>query len=260
MPVIATSVGNAYSHLAYLVACEVTGEATAIDPFHIDLMLEMARSRGFRITRIVNTHEHWDHAGRNDQMRAETGATVAAAKWAAGVIEKVDHMLVAGDVLRVGTSHELEIIETPGHTMTHISLLGDDEGRPFLLCGDTVFGAGVGNCGYGGHAPTLFETVETLRTRLAPETILYPGHDYLARNLGFTLAHEADNAAASELLPEAEAGARFTSLAEELGINLFLRLDEPELRQSLVKAGHVSPDADRKQIFIALRRLRDTWS
>lgn len=259
MPVIATPVGNDYDHVSYLVACGETGEAAAIDPYDVELTLETARGRGLRITQIVSTHEHWDHAGRNEAVRAETGASVLVPKAAIGVVEKFDRMLAGGDVIELGTSHRLEVIETPGHTMTHISLRGEQDDEPFLLCGDTLFGAGVGNCGYGGHAPTLFATVEMLRTRLAPETRLYPGHDYLGRNLEFTLRHEPGNAAAAALLAPAKAATRFTTWGEEQAINLFLRLDSDEIRMGLRAGGLIDGDADRQAAFLALRALRDKW-
>src|SRR4249919_3401910 len=52
------------SHLRnyhYLVVCEETGEALAIDPLDSTLMLDSAREHGWEITRILNTHHHNDH-------------------------------------------------------------------------------------------------------------------------------------------------------------------------------------------------------
>jgi hydroxyacylglutathione hydrolase len=252
MPLLVTPVGNDFAHLSYLAWCAETGEAAAVDPYHVELTLETARANGLSITRIVNTHEHWDHAGRNDRLRAATGATVLAPKAAAGVIETVDTMLAEGDEILIGTSCALRVIGTPGHTMTHIGLLGDVAGEPFLLCGDTLFGAGVGNVGYGGHGPTLFATVDRLRATLDPRTRLYPGHDYLARNLAFTLHHEPGNRGASALLKEAGAGPRFTTMAEEEEINLFFRIDRAELRAAF-------GETDREACFLAIRRARDGW-
>jgi hydroxyacylglutathione hydrolase len=258
MPVLATPVGNDYRHFSYLVFCAETREAAAIDPFHLELTFETARTQDLRITKIVNTHEHWDHAGRNDRLRAETGAEVLAPKAAIGVIEHHDGTLSEGDSVSVGSSCTLRVIETPGHTMTHISLFGGED-APYLLCGDTMFGAGVGNCGYGGHVGTLFQTVERLADELPDETRLYPGHDYLPRNLEFTLSLEPGNAAAQALLEEARKTAHHTTLAQERLINLFLRLDSEELRDGLLQSGAIEPGADRAAIFAALRGLRDRW-
>nr|WP_047169538.1 hydroxyacylglutathione hydrolase [Sphingomonas sp. Y57] len=254
MPLLATATGNAFAHIAYLAWCPDTGEAAAIDPYSIDLVLEMARANRLTVTRIINTHEHWDHAGRNAQLRDATGAEILAPKAAAGVIETVDRMLVDGDEIVIGTGCRLRVIEMPGHTMTHIGLLGENEDgdEPFLLCGDTLFGAGVGNVGYGGHGPTLFATVERLRRMLDPRTRLYPGHDYLARNLAFTLRHEPGNRAARALLDTAGPTPRFTTMAEEEDINLFFRLDRPAVRAAF-------GETEREARFLVIRRARDLW-
>ncbi len=211
------------------------------------------------VTGIVNTHEHWDHAGRNDRVRAETGAKVFAPKAAAGVIEIVDTMLCEGDTVTIGKTCTLKVLATPGHTMTHIGLLGSEDGTPFLLCGDTLFGAGVGNCGYGGHAPTLYETVERLRTELDARTVLYPGHDYLARNLEFTLRYEPNNAVAAALLDELKQRPRFTTVADEMQVNLFFRPESEAIRQSLSLCIDPADDVSSRDVFLALRAARDEW-
>ena len=260
MTVIATPLRNKYDHISYIVACMESREALALDPFDIDLTLQVANDRGLAITQILSTHEHWDHAGRNEQLRARTSAKVLGSKWAAGVIEHLDTYLVEGDQVQIGSSVTLEVIETPGHTMTHISLLGDEDGRPILLCGDTLFGAGVGNCSYGGHGPTLFETVQKLRARLGENTRLCPGHDYLRRNLDFALALEPGNQAAAALrrsLGEAPSEVRFTTIGEEAEINPFFRLASPELRRRLSeREDEIQHDCD---VFLAVRRRRDAW-
>lgn len=259
MQVIATPLRNKYDHVSYVLACEETGEALALDPYDVDVTIEVAAEHNLSIKQILSTHEHWDHAGRNEQLRAATGAKVLACKWAAGVIEHLDGYLVEGDVVRVGLSGALEVIETPGHTMTHICLLSSDSEGPFLLSGDTLFGAGVGNCNFGGHAPTLFRTVDKLRTRLTPDTRIFPGHDYLRRNLEFARTLEPENAAIHALHSAIESTdeLRFTRLSEELEINPFMRLDSAAIAESLATQ-ELAPLA-AEEIFLEVRRLRDAW-
>ena len=66
--------GNAYRNFHYLIACAETGEALAVDPLDHALCARLARERGFTITQILNTHEHLDHTGGNEGLRAVTGA------------------------------------------------------------------------------------------------------------------------------------------------------------------------------------------
>ncbi len=65
--------------------------------------------------------------------------------------------LGAGDVVKVGRTVELEVLDTPGHTMCHVCLRSHTD-QPALFCGDTLFDAGAGNCHNGGHPEALYET------------------------------------------------------------------------------------------------------
>jgi glyoxylase-like metal-dependent hydrolase (beta-lactamase superfamily II) len=57
--------GNSYRNYNYLIACPDTGEALAIDPLDHGKCLQAAKKNGWRITQILNTHEHHDHTGGN---------------------------------------------------------------------------------------------------------------------------------------------------------------------------------------------------
>src|SRR5678809_1027158 len=76
--------GNAYRNFNYLIACPETGEALAIDPFDHGKCLTRAKANGWRITQILNTHEHHDHTGGNAAVMAATGAKVIAHARATG--------------------------------------------------------------------------------------------------------------------------------------------------------------------------------
>ena len=71
---------NAYRNFNYLVTCRETGEALAIDPLDYEKCLKAAREEGWNITQILNTHEHRDHTGGNEQMVRKTGARILAHK------------------------------------------------------------------------------------------------------------------------------------------------------------------------------------
>jgi hydroxyacylglutathione hydrolase len=254
---------NPYRNFNYLIACSETGDALAVDPLDYRTCLSVARERGWNITQIVNTHEHGDHTGGNKAMVAETGATIIAHKDVGKRIPNVDRGVGHGDVVRVGTTVELECLDTPGHTMSHICLLSKAE-TPSLFSGDTLFNAGAGNCHNGGHPSQLYETFATQLYKLSDDTRLYPGHDYLVNNLRFTLDREPDNAAAKKMLevygdqdPE---NAHVTTLREEREINVFLRLSSPTvisgLREMFPEIGR-NPDA--RTVFLKLRELRNSW-
>jgi hydroxyacylglutathione hydrolase len=56
---------NAYRNFNYLVVCPETGEALAVDPLDHRRCLARAKEQGWRITQVLNTHEHGDHTGGN---------------------------------------------------------------------------------------------------------------------------------------------------------------------------------------------------
>ena len=254
---------NAYRNFNYLIACPETGEALAIDPLDHEKCLGAAKAKGWEITQVVNTHEHGDHTGGNAAVIAATGAKLLAHANARDSIPGIDRGLGAGDVITVGKTVELECLDTPGHTMSHVCLLSRTD-TPALFCGDTLFNAGAGNCHSGGHPAELYHTFVTQLAQLGDETLIYPGHDYIANNLEFTLDREPDNARAKSLLSEIgdqdPNDAMVSTLGLEKEINSFFRLHSPSVIARLREAFPDLPDApDAKTVFIKLRELRNSW-
>ncbi len=254
---------NAYRNFNYLIACPESGEALAIDPLDHEKCLGAAKDAGWDITQVLNTHEHGDHTGGNRQVIAATGAKLLAHAGAKDKIPGIDRGLGAGDVIRVGKTVELESLDTPGHTMSHVCLRAHGD-TPALFCGDTLFNAGAGNCHSGGHPAELYHTFATQLAKLPDETLIYPGHDYIANNLQFTLDREPDNARAPGLLGEVEDQDPNQALVSTLGlekeINTFFRLHSPSVIARLREAFPDLPDEpDEKTVFLKLRELRNSW-
>ncbi|MFO7277273.1 MAG: hydroxyacylglutathione hydrolase C-terminal domain-containing protein [Pseudomonadota bacterium] len=254
---------NDYRNFHYLIACPETGEALAVDPLEWRLCLDAARNRGWEITQILNTHEHRDHTGGNQGLVAATGARVLAHAGAASRIGGVDRGLQKGDVIRVGRTVELECLDTPGHTLAHICLFAHTD-EPALFCGDTLFNAGAGNCHSSGRPDLLYETFVGQLARLPDNTRVYPGHEYLARNLEFTLDREPDNSDAKALLERSRnhdpAKAVVTTLGEEKRINTFFRLQNPTVIARLREVfPEIGEQPDPKTVFLKLRELRNRW-
>ncbi len=254
---------NAYRNFNYLIACAETGEALAVDPLDHQKCLAGAKRRGWEITQVLNTHEHPDHTGGNAAVIAATGAKLLAHANAKDKIPGLDRGLAAGDVIRVGKTVELECLDTPGHTMSHVCLLSRTE-TPSLFCGDTLFNAGAGNCHHGGHPEELYVTFSTQLAALPDATLVYPGHDYIANNLSFTIDREPDNARAAALMDEVgdqdPSAALVSTLALEKEINAFFRLHSPTLIARLRDSFPDLPeDPDPKTVFLKLRELRNSW-
>ena len=95
---------------------------------HLKRVLSDARDRG-GIGGIALTHDHGDHAGAADAVRAGAGgAPVAAARW-----ERADVRVGDGDA--VGP---LQVVATPGHAPDHLAFVAGD----VCFTGDAVLGEG----------------------------------------------------------------------------------------------------------------------
>jgi len=254
---------NDYRNFNYLIACPETGEALAIDPLAYDRVLAVAKDKGWQVTQVLNTHHHHDHTGGNQGMVDATGAKILAHREAKEQIPDMDIGLQAGDVVKVGKTVELESLDTPGHTMSHICLRSRTD-IPAIFCGDTMFNAGAGHCKGGGHPESLYTTFASQLAKLPDETLIYPGHDYIVNNLNFTLDREPDNPRAKQLKSDVEGQdtheAMVTTLGLEKEINTFFRLQNPSVIAALREAFPDLPEnLDEKTVFLKLRELRNDW-
>jgi len=175
----------------------VSGRKTAvIDPgINLDRVISFLRGRELSLDYVVNTHCHFDHAGADNAVCAETGAKLVVHGADAKPIEegdaslilsnlfdcffektKVDVKVSEGDIIDLGDV-KLQVIHTPGHTRGSICLL--EESTKSLFSGDTVFADGVGRTDFpGGDAIALSASLTRLAGLVESRTIerVYPGH------------------------------------------------------------------------------------
>lgn len=254
MSILPIKLSNALSNLNYLIYCPITRDCCAIDPLDADLLLKTAQEKTLNITKIINTHEHWDHTGGNLDLKSTTNAAVMAHHAAGQLIPGFDQGLRAGETVHIGESITLKVLETPGHTMHSICLF--DERNPSIFTGDTLFNCGCGNCHHGGDPGLMFDTFENQLQYLPDETKIYPGHDYIRNNLKFASSLQPMLKEISQIEAKLKADEIYIStIGEDKSVDPFFRLEDTALKKTI----GLSDDADRKTVFIRLRELRNKW-
>ena len=211
----------------WLVHDGESGETAVVDPGDAAPVLAEAQRRGWTIGQIWNTHWHPDHTGGNLALKEATGATVSGP--AGGRIPGRDVALAEGGEVRLG-DHVGRVIEVPGHTLDHIALLFDDDWVAFV--GDTLFAMGCGRL-FEGTAAQMYGSLGRI-AEPAPETRLYPAHEYTLANARFAAHADPANRAIAERLGAVEALRQAgtitlpTTVAQERETNPFVRATNEE--------------------------------
>lgn len=200
--------------------------AAVVDPGDAQPVLDYLDREKLQLVAILNTHHHADHVGGNAALLAKTRVPVYGPRDER--IAEVSERLADGQ--RFTLPHfniEMETLEIPGHTRSHIAFYGDD----LLFCGDTLFAAGCGRLFEG--TPRQMHDSLTRLARLPDVTRVYCGHEYTLSNLKFARAAEPDNRHLPELETRMQAlrdGNQPTlpsTIAQEKATNPFVRVAEP---------------------------------
>eukprot|EP00271_Cylindrocystis_brebissonii_P016368 TRINITY_DN3983_c0_g1_i1.p1 TRINITY_DN3983_c0_g1~~TRINITY_DN3983_c0_g1_i1.p1 ORF type:complete len:258 (+),score=79.20 TRINITY_DN3983_c0_g1_i1:208-981(+) len=244
---------------AYLLVDEASGSAAAVDPVEPEKVLAAAQAAAVRITKVLTTHKHWDHAGGNEGMkRLLPGIEVlggALDHVAGGTTAVQDGMRFA-----FGGNMEVLAMHTPCHTAGHICYYvtsTDGSADPAVFTGDTLF---VGGCGrfFEGSAEEMHSALELKLGRLPPNTQVFCGHEYTVKNLEFACSVDGANAALQQKLREARELRQKglptipSSIGGELQFNPFMRCRDPALQAATGKS-------DPIEVMAELRRLKNEF-
>ncbi len=231
-----------------------------IDPWDAAKINQHLKSNGLSLRAIINTHEHWDHTKGNFELVKQHDCEVWAHNNGKDKIPGLTRTLTANETIELGDNNELIVLDTPGHTFAHLCFIVKEKNQAqAIFTGDTLFNAGVGHCREGGDEEVLYQTISEQFQVLEDEIVVYPGHDYLENNLRFTLKIEPNNQMAKEWLERISStnyipGSVQTNIGNEKSFNTFMRLDNQDIIDHLSLA-----NPEPKQVFLALRSLRDSW-
>src|SRR5664279_4101173 len=240
-------------NFGYLIHDPATQATASIDAPEAAAIIRALEHEGWTLTDILVTHHHHDHVGGIAELKQKYGCRVVAPHDQTTAIAHVDLRVANGDVVKIGDLLA-RVLETPGHTLDHISYVFDADKA--LFAADTLFSIGCGRV-FEGTYPMMWESLLKLRA-LPDDFSLYCGHEYTASNVKFALNVEPDNPALqarAEEVTRLRAGNKPTIpslLGEEKKANVFLRADAPS-----VAAGARMKGRDAAEVFGELRERKN---
>lgn len=161
---------------SYLVVDPSSSQAVIVDPtWQMEKIDQAVVDSRARLRGILITHSHFDHIHLTKPMAEKydcpiwmSQQEIAASGFNATKLIGIDATPWAvGQML-------IEPILTPGHTPGCMCyLIGDN-----LFTGDVLFAEGCGICPDTHAAHAMFSSLKNLKTRLKPQTRVFPGHSY----------------------------------------------------------------------------------
>jgi hydroxyacylglutathione hydrolase len=234
-----------------------TGSVVIVDPGEAAPVEHVLKEQHLTLTAILITHHHWDHVnGVTALLKKKTVPVYVPARDAVpiGNTPVYDNHVIEPPM----TSLRFTVIDIPGHTRGHVAYYG----QGWVFTGDTLFGGGCGRI-FEGTAEQLYQSLTRL-SELDPQTLVYCGHEYTAKNLAFAQQVEPNNRLLQQRIEE-------TTLQQKQGqptlpstiylekcTNPFLRCNEASIKQQVEQhVGH--PLCDPIAVFAALRKWKDSY-
>ena len=175
-----------------------------LDERHLRAVLDAVTGGGRRVTQVLLTHGHPDHAAGAARFAELTGAPVRALDPA---LRLGDEGLTDGDVVTTG-GIELRVVATPGHTGDSLSFHLPADAA--VLTGDTVLGRGTTVVAHpDGRLGDYLDSLRRLRSLTEGDSgarTVLPGHGPVLADaqgaLDYYLAHRASRLAQVEAAVE----------------------------------------------------------
>jgi glyoxylase-like metal-dependent hydrolase (beta-lactamase superfamily II) len=184
---------TAFQQNCSLIWCDRTNEAAVIDPGgDIERIVAAAKRHGVRLTQILLTHAHIDHAGGTGLLARTLGVPIVGPHpadqfWIDGLPQQArmfgveaaepftpTRWLADGDTVQVGEV-TLTVRHTPGHTPGHVVFHDRETKRAFV--GDVLFAGSIGRTDFpGGDYDTLIASITGRLWPFGDDTVFIPGH------------------------------------------------------------------------------------
>ena len=247
--------------------------ALVIDPGAAEPVAEFLQQNRLTLAAIAITHHHADHAGGADALyrNCHDSATqvylpaadgLPASRFP-GIAPAAIVRCRQGDTMQV-LGLAMQILDTPGHTAGHIAYFLNTQPKlvaPVLFCGDTLFSAGCGRL-FEGTAAQMQQSLSKLAA-LPAHTQVCCAHEYTLANLRFAQTIEPHNVTIRDYtvhcqqLRNQQQPTLPSTMAQELAINPFLRLNQPAVQAAAQQYAHRANTPD--ELLAALRDWKNNF-
>jgi hydroxyacylglutathione hydrolase len=204
-------------NFAYLVYGERT--AVAIDGGAVDDIFGYIDDAGLVLAYVIHTHTHADHTAGSHQLLKRSDATRLSQ----------DELIGQRRIMIDG--NEIHIYHTPGHTQDSVVFYAGG----FLVTGDTLFNATVGNC-FSGDLKAFYHSISYLLS-FPDDTLIYAGHDYVNESLTFAKLIDPDNKQIDIYKKNYNPDLVVSTLGDEKKVNPYLRFNAPAIVSQLTRRG-----------------------
>ena len=182
------------ANFIYLIGDDEEHVCMVVDPaWDIPGILQFIELEDMRLIGALVTHYHPDHIGGDIFGHSISGlaelSTICpvkvhvnyeeshGVKQVTGLSDSDLERHRGGDSISIG-SIDVKFLHTPGHTPGSQCFLAESA----LVSGDTLF---IGGCGRvdlpGGNPDQMYHSLTQVLAKLPENTILYPGHNYAAK-------------------------------------------------------------------------------
>jgi glyoxylase-like metal-dependent hydrolase (beta-lactamase superfamily II) len=194
------------ANFVYLIGDDQQRVCMVVDPaWDIPGIIEFAEKEDMRLIGALVTHYHPDHIGGDIFGHSITGLaeliSIRPVKVHVNEVESGGVKQISGlsdsDIARHQGGDEVAIgnvtvrlLHTPGHTPGSQCFLADSA----LVSGDTLF---IGGCGRvdlpGGNPEQMYHSLTQVLAKLPKDTLLFPGHNYAAKEVSTIGDEQKDN-------------------------------------------------------------------
>lgn len=234
-------------------------QALVVDPGESAPVEHALDAHHLMLAGILVTHHHGDHVGGLSALRPRLQGPIFGP--ARENIPEPYTPLSGGDSVEL-LGCRFDVIDVPGHTAGHIAYFHQPhDAAPLLFCGDTLFSGGCGRL-FEGSPAQMHQSLSRLAA-LPGATRVCCAHEYTLSNLKFAQAVEPGNAELQRYTAHCEAlrargeATLPSSIAQELGINPFMRCDQPEVVNAA--RAHGATSSSPTDVLATLREWKNNF-